>query len=202
MMILGIIYYLGMEPIPNNWKYKIDISEDLFKDAQIASFNAYTAISPWLYCKNILTEYISQSNKDSGNYDDVTSIRDSQMPKYLIYVSDEAGNKTIHVDYIEPLSPDANNQIDFTFTWGTSSNTNIIVKWEPQVDLYFYLIQKAIKDRIDLTMSGTSDPNDPGGDAIQNMVQMYDIGSKAKEMYDSTLTILGVPRRYSIRSRG
>lgn len=128
-------------PVENHYKYRISIDESLYTNAQTITYAATSEMSPWQYCKELFDMYISQPDTQKEEYSDLTKIKSSERPYYQMYLTDIAGNKTITVSYISPLSDD-NLSLDYEFTWGLEKQS-LVQEWVPQVDLQLYLIRKA-----------------------------------------------------------
>lgn len=128
--------------VENEYKYEIEISEDLYTEARKVSIPASSEISPWQYCKNLFSQYISATDTDDEKYKNLATLKSNERPYYQLYITDTAGKKVIHVTYISPLNDD-NASLDYEFTWGLDKQS-IVQEWNPQVDLRLYLIRKAM----------------------------------------------------------
>lgn len=139
--------------------YNIDIPEDLRKNAsnvQIDQMSDMTAID---YCKLVLQKTYNKADKryDETKHDYILA-EGEMKPYYTLYITDSGGGgvPTIHVAYIGSREDQASlncvRKINFEFTWFTKSN-NLVLNWEPEVDLVSYLITRANrefeKDRIE-----------------------------------------------------
>lgn len=122
--------------------YAIDIPERLFTDSlENISVPARSEMSPWQYCQDLMRQYnLLKSQKESGKYDS-SDLPASKIPRYVMWITDQDGERTIHIDHCTPDDGSQNNKINFDFTWSKNSN-NIITGWHPQVDLKLYLIRK------------------------------------------------------------
>lgn len=145
-----LYYYYGDENNPpsrigkgtatsgSGLNYKIDIPDKLFEDAPTISEEAQSELSPWTYCNNLLQKYVSKSDESV----DMSTVKESERPRYVMYVTEGDGGPTIHINYIRPKDSEINTKINWDFTWN-KTDKNIVQSWNPEVDLYFYLIQKA-----------------------------------------------------------
>ena len=198
-----------VECIGDDLGYNIDIPDSIFDDSPTVSLNASANVSPWTYCTSILQDQMAQSDIDSGEYSDTTTIKFSDKPRYILYITDS--DRTIHLSYNSPRnsSNQSNQQLNWLFTWNQQNN-NLIVQWEPNVDLSLYLIQKmkylrAQRQGID-TNSGQAYRlrnylyNLEGGQEGTGMTadefvakHMNEQASDAYEYYDAKLTLVGIP---------
>ena len=202
--------YKDIEPYENDFKYKIDIPDDDFKDSVKVVLPATNGMTPLVYCQHILDEnFLSQSEVDSGLYNDLTKLTYWQRPRYIIYIDD--ASMTIRVTHIVPQYTDENKtklqeskyKINFPFYWGTQ-NKNIVTGWQPEVSTMLYLIRRARVQRANEILDGNLDDfmqqiPESGGEqnaderkkAIEK--QLIDISDNLNEMYDAQLQILGIP---------
>lgn len=140
--------------------YAIDIPDEYYEDGNtvvIPEVGAKSNVSVWQFCMDLLQQYpLTQSEIDSGNYDNFESMDTRKRPRNVMYITDEGNKKTIHVRHIVPMETEESDMINYTFTWG-DQKTNIIKEWTPQVDLTTYLIRKceleAKKKTIEESMS-------------------------------------------------
>lgn len=142
--------------VENDYKYRIQIAEDLYNDAQTITYPTTSEMSPWQYCKNLFNLYISKSDSENDKYKDLTTMTTNQRPYYQLYLSDEADHKTIYVTYSSPLEDDANISLKYEFTW-SNGNQSIVENWNPKADLQMYLIRKAMALREDRLASINAD---------------------------------------------
>lgn len=216
--LADIEIFKDVEPYPNNFNYKIDIPDEDFKDSVKITVAATNGMTPFVYCQHILDEhFLSQSEVDSGLYDDLTKLTYWQRPRYIMYVDD--ANATIRVTHIIPQYTDENKeklqkskyQINFPFYWGTQ-NKNIVTGWQPQVQTMLYLIRRARVQRANAMLGSVENTDDnsviedfmkqiPESTTGQNtdermkafQKQLIDISDNLNEMYDAQLQILGIP---------
>lgn len=173
-----------VECIGDDLGYNIDIPDSIFDDSPTVSLDAAANVSPWTYCTNILQDQMSQSDIDSGEYSDITTLKFSDKPRYIIYITDS--DRTIHLSYNSPRNSNnqSNQQLNWLFTWNMQNN-NIIVQWEPNVDLSLYLIQKMKYLRSQRQNNSTDNEY-----AKKDMNEQV---SDAYEYYDAKLTLVGIP---------
>lgn len=167
--------------VENDFKYKIDISDSLYADSPtIESIEASAAISPWSYCKNLLTGKISKSDEESEDYKNLDTLKENEKPQYILYMTDEAGAKCIHLNYISPKK-EGNTKLDFEFTWSLQAK-NLVEDWNPQVDLQLYLIRKAQAIRKARLAAINPDTGTTIYDSLQNIDSsaIYNIATNAK----------------------
>lgn len=188
--------YGGLTYHKNDWNYHIEIDDNLRANAPKINASAVARQSPWLYCKELLESHMSESDSKLEAYTTEALSNSgliSKKPHYLMYITNEVSNKTIHISYIAPADSGSNNvAIDYDFTWGKEGIPNIVVKWNPQINLRLYLLQKAVADR------ATEIKAENGGDEVSEefldtMNETYLRNADAYEMYDATLTLLGIP---------
>ena len=106
--------------------------------------------------------FLSQSEVDSGLYNDLTKLTYWQRPRYIIYIDD--ASMTIRVTHIVPQYTDENKtklqeskyKINFPFYWGTQ-NKNIVTGWQPEVSTMLYLIRRARVQRANEILDGNLD---------------------------------------------
>lgn len=132
----------GLEYVENEYKYQIEIAEELYTEAKTVTVAATAAMSPWQYCKQLFSTYISQPDSEDERYKNLITLKSNERPYYQLYITDTAGEKIIHVTYISPLKDD-NVSLDYEFTWSLDAQS-IVQEWNPQVDLQLYLIRKAM----------------------------------------------------------
>lgn len=173
-----------VECIGDDLGYNIDIPDSIFDDSPTVSLNASANLSPWTYCTNILLDQMSQSDIDSGEYSDTTTLKFSDIPRYVLYITDS--DRTIHLSYNSPRNSNnqSNQQLNWLFTWNQQDN-NLIVQWEPNVDLSLYLIQKMKYLRSHRQNNST--------DNEYAKKDMNEQASDAYEYYDAKLTLVGIP---------
>lgn len=174
----------------NNYKYKIEVDEDLRKNAPEITTSAVSSQSPWIYCRDLLESHMSVSDDAKQKYKEEMTYK--EVPHYTMYVTDEADNKTIHITYICPADSSADNvKINHVFEWGKEGVPDIVVKWNPQVDLRLYLIQKAANQRAsEIKKEAGDNASDEFLEAVKNN---YYRNAEVYEMYDAVLTTIGIP---------
>lgn len=208
--------YKDLTPLDNSFKYQIDIPDEDFKDSVKITLPAASGMTPIVYCQHILDEnFLSQSEVDSKNYDDLTKLTYWQRPRYILYIDD--ATSTIRVTHIVPQYTDENKtklqeskyKIDFPFYWGTQDR-NLVTGWQPEVSTMLYLIRRARAERANVLLGGSVDSEGNSlletfmvetlGDESNNderrkslMKQLVDISNNLNEMYDAQLQILGIP---------
>lgn len=193
----------GIEPnrptLGSDLKYKIDVSEELEKNAPEISYNAVNKASPWQYCELILQNRMSKSDQEEYNKkleETGEEPKAYERPRYVLYITDTDGCKTIHIAYINPKDSTNNLKLDYKFSWNLKSK-NIVLEWNPETDLWFYLIQQYEIDYTNrkLKQDLLTASNQEQKDLIQ---QEYDnkigkLSDNAFEMYNAQLTIVGIP---------
>lgn len=199
----------GIEPIPNDYKYGIDISDDDFNDSvTIESEDEKSGMSPIQYCQDLLNKYnLTESEKTSEIYNDYATTKDTlsyaQQPRYIIYFDD--ASQTIRITHVVPkvtrnssgditeitVSEEARLKIDYKFYWGQQTQ-NIVIGWKPEVDTRLYLIRRARTTRYktDLEQAEKSGNEQAIKGAKLSLEQNND---DLNEMFDAQLQILGIP---------
>lgn len=152
-----------VEYVENEYKYRINIPEELYTEAQTVTVAATAAMSPWQYCKQLFNTYISQPDSEDSKYSNLATLKSSERPYYQLYITDTAGEKYINVNYISPLN-DNNVSLKYEFTWGLDSQS-IVQEWNPEVDLKLYLIRKAMALRKARSIIAVN-----AGDAVANAI--------------------------------
>ena len=117
-------------------------------------------------------------------------ITQDQKPRYTMFITDEAGAQTIHIGYVSPKEQGKNVKINYDFTWGMKSQRNLVVKWNPETDLRLYLLQQAVKKRNDALLKEDIAKSDSFMDLMN---KSYLENADVYEMYDATLTLVGIP---------
>ena len=201
----------GVIPEDNNINYRIDIPEYLFDDSITIDYNEVTSntMSPFMYCKQLLDDNpLTETEKNSEEYseENLAKLSINKRPRYSMYITDVDGAPTIHVSHFAPSSikvdgtetavESAYLQLKYTFSWGKKnrlSNRNIVIGWNPEVDLRLYLIQKAQSNRLNkLYDLYVNNPNNPEYKAKYEKYAS-DIQSDVIEMYNAELKIIGIP---------
>lgn len=141
--------------VPTVARFMIDIPENLRKNASKVSVSAMNDITPIDYIKEVLSKTFNTSepsykNDDEGERYDLAE--GLFKPYYTYYITDSGGNSvpTIHITYIASQESAINDnnglrKINFNFEWFNRSN-NIVVGWNPEVNLKQYFL---IKSRVD-----------------------------------------------------
>lgn len=181
----------GLDFHKNEWGYSIEVDGSLRNDAPIISSGAASKQSPWLYVRNLLDSNMSKTDSELEVYQS-DKITQSQRPRYTIFITDEAGSQTIHLGYVSPKEQGKNVTINYDFTWGLQSQKNLVVKWSPEIDLRLYLLQQAVKKRNDALL--TDDKNKARSDQFMDLMNSsYLENADVYEMYDATLSLIGIP---------
>ena len=173
----------------NQWKYKIEVDDDLRLKSPKITVNAVSKQSPWLYVQNLLDTYMSEEDSNVKEYQS-DKITQDQKPRYAMFITDEAGAQAIHITYVSPKEQDKNVKIDYQFTWGLKSQKNLVLKWNPETDLRLYLLQQSIKKRNDVLLK--RNPSE-AEEFMKLMNSSYLENVDVFEMYDATLTLIGIP---------
>ena len=189
----------GRQTIGSDTKYLIDVTEELEKNAPEIPYNAVNKINPIKYCENLLKDKMSKSDKEKiqKEYEDTgKEIKPNEKPRYIIYFTDVDNQKTIHIGYINPKDNENNLKIDYKFSWNMQSK-NIVVEWNPETDLYFYLVQQYDIDyenrKFQNDLKTVSNDEDKQQIIAEHEQKMGKLSDQAFEMYNATLTILGIP---------
>lgn len=206
-------------------KYYIDIPQKLIDESITISLEEKSGLTPLQYCQLILTNQISQTDTDSGNYNNLYAINDYQRPQYMIYLTDTDNSKTIHLEYIVPLDGSRNTSLsDYNFTWNQQS-TNLVTAWKPEIDIRLYLLQKAklnrssedLRNYFDQVETATADyyREASSGSSVTTLMEKYNIAKQAIETYrknlqnitpsakeypTASLTLVGIPADAPIAS--
>lgn len=173
----------------NEYGYKIEVDDDLRLKSPKITVNAVSKQSPWLYVQNLLDTYMSEEDKNVEEYQS-DKITQNQKPRYAMFITDEAGAQAIHITYVSPKEQDKNVKIDYQFTWGLKSQNNLVLKWNPETDLRLYLLQQSIKKRNDVLLK--TNPSE-AEEFMKLMNSSYLENVDVFEMYDATLTLIGIP---------
>ena len=189
----------------NDFKYRIDIPETVYQEAvENVSVEPMSGMTPWEYCKSLLEEYpLTKAETQQTVYEDLSQLPYHQRPRYEMSLTDVDGVKTIHIAHIKPAAPTVEEngkevtapveasdiQIPYQFSWGTQTK-NIVVGWNPKVDLTTYLIRKARYKRF------KDDLESAGGDEeakAKIKEKMTSVDESVDEYYDAQLQLLGIP---------
>lgn len=193
-----------VEPVENDFKYIIDISDSVYNDCQDITEAAVAdaTMSPFVYCKNLLQKYyLTKSELESGEFSNVTDA--TKLPKYSISFTDVDGQPTIHITHCAPSATkdesgkekavEANEiSINYEFSWGKQQK-NIVTGWTPEVNLYQYLIGVSQDKRLARLKQLVEDNPDNTEYKSRYESAKENAGTPYVEMYNATLTILGIP---------
>ena len=179
----------GVDFHENQWKYRIEVDDGLRLKSPKITVNAVSKQSPWLYVQNLLDTYMSEEDSNVEEYQS-DKITQDQKPRYAMFITDEAGAQAIHITYVSPKEQDKNVKIDYQFTWGLKSQKNLVLKWNPETDLRLYLLQQSIKKRNDVLLK--TNPSE-AEEFMKLMNSSYLENVDVFEMYDATLTLIGIP---------
>lgn len=202
----------NITPEENDYKYRIDIDTNLMNSSEEVEEEEVKSdtLSPIMYCKNLLDKYpLTKAEKASGLYDNLDEKSVNLQPKWVLSMTDQAGAKAIHITHMAPKSTKSNSvetyteknplSLNYTFTWGvkTSSGTpvkSLVVGWKPEVDLYTYLIRKALVKRHNRLKQLAMEEDDPNGEYNQkyNLVA-ESIQDTFREMYNAEIQLVGIP---------
>ena len=175
-------------------KYLIDVTEELEKNApDLESVNEVNGKNPFEYCEMVMKGQMSKSDTEKYKNNELTDV---QKPKYVYYISDTAGQKTIHLNYINPMDGTNNLKLDFQFSWNQKSR-NLVQQWNPEVNLYYFLIKQASlnyeKRKLDKLLSSDSSDEDKKEAQDKYISNVDQLSEQAYEMYYSTLITTGIP---------
>lgn len=179
----------GVDFHENEWGYKIEVDDELRLQSPQIDVAAVSKQSPWLYVKNLLDSNMSAEDQTLEVYQS-DKITQDQKPRYTMFITDEAGAQTIHIGYVSPKEQGKNVKINYDFTWGMKSQKNLVVKWNPETDLRLYLLQQAVKKRNDALLKEDIAKSDSFMDLMN---KSYLENADVYEMYDATLTLVGIP---------
>lgn len=179
----------GVDFHENEWGYKIEVDDELRLQSPQITVAAVSKQSPWLYVKNLLDSNMSAEDQTLEVYQS-DKITQDQKPRYTMFITDEAGAQTIHIGYVSPKEQGKNVKIEYDFTWGMKSQKNLVVKWNPETDLRLYLLQQAVKKRNDALLKEDIAKSDSFMDLMN---KSYLENADVYEMYDATLTLIGIP---------
>lgn len=179
----------GIDFHENEWGYKIEVDDELRLQSPQIDVAAVSKQSPWLYVKNLLDSNMSAEDQTLEVYQS-DKITQDQKPRYTMFITDEAGAQTIHIGYVSPKEQGKNVKIEYDFTWGMKSQKNLVVKWNPETDLRLYLLQQAVKKRNDALLKEDIAKSDSFMDLMN---KSYLENADVYEMYDATLTLVGIP---------
>lgn len=191
--------------------YNIDVPDELINDSVSDKLPAKNDMTPITYCSTILQGRLSKSDYDKYNSDNI--IKDSEKPRYVIYITDSDKNKTIHLTYVNPKEGTGLDRVNYHFTWSNDKN-NLVTAWEPNVDLRLYLLQKATlsrsasqlnelkaeaqkliqEARASLNSGDFQSKYDAAYQAIKAFSEhISQVNVQAKEYPDAVMTLVGIP---------
>ena len=199
-------------PEDNDYKYIIDIDANLMKNSELiteAEVKSDT-MSPISYCLSLLQNYsLTQTEKASGLYDNLDEKSVNTKPRWSLSITDHSNGKAIHITHVAPKSSKSDSvetyveknplQLNYTFTWGiqTKSGTpvkSLVVGWKPEVDLYTYLIRKALVKRHSKLKELASQETDPNGEYTQKYKLVAEsVKDTFREMYNAEIQLIGIP---------
>lgn len=209
----------GIEVIENDYKYRIDIPSKLLEVSPMVSYKEVTSdtMSPIVYCKHLLEEEPrTQTEIDSGLYDNLDEKSVNLLPRWILSITDVDGAKTIHISHLSPKSTKNDSgeevyekdenvaalQINYAFTWGSRDEYGNVIKslvsgWNPEVDLYTYLIRKAMVKRLARLKELSNDTSLAEETRSEYKKKYYklatDVESSFKEMYNAEIELVGIP---------
>lgn len=174
-------------------RYLIDVPKELQEDSPEIEYKAVTDKNPFEYCEMVMNGRMAKSDEEKYKNKELT---DAQKPKYMLSITDQAGKKTIHMSYINPNNGENNKRLKFQFSWNQKTK-NIVQQWEPEVNLYYFLIKQASLNyqKRDLDRILTSDAGEEEKINAQKKFddQVDSLSNQAYELYNSTLTTVGIP---------
>lgn len=183
-------------------KFNIDIPVELMNTASNVYMDAMPGITPIDYCKEVLKKTYNTADKhydtDSGEYK-LESYE--AAPHYTLYITD--GNDdipTVHIGFEGSTVESNAKTIDFNFNWFKKSN-NIVIGWQPQVDMMVYLLSKNKRAILKDELEELEDGNTPyEGDELRKQIEKKkaELNSLNAELsnseyFKSTLTLVGIP---------
>lgn len=217
---------LPNDPISTDFKYRIDCAQELlddsatFEDYGLEQLDAQSDVNPIQYCQSILEKHpLTKSDLDSGEWDNWESMNYNSRPRYDWWITDENEVTTIHITHYNPNKNKASEQKVYYLcgtegvTWGLHQK-NVVVQWEPKVDLKTYLLQKSsflrLKSRIeaeDFDITKIIDETGMDKDWAKYVKQAIEDGTYKEESaivqehYDAVLTLVGIPSDVPIGGR-
>ena len=199
-------------PEDNDYKYIIDINPNLIEKSVEIDYDEVKSdtMSPIVYCKTLLdANPLTQEEKDSGLYDDLDEKSINLQPRWVISITDQSGASAIHIAHAVPKSSKVGKtetyteksdlKINYKFTWGVRSSSGSVVKsivlgWNPEVDLYTYLIRKSLfkrQARLKELADQETETNGPYKQKYDEVVKS--IKDDLREMYNAELQLIGIP---------
>lgn len=183
----------------SKYKYRIEVSQDLIDGQQQEeiTWQKQDGISVWQYCTQILEKYCrTQANIDSGLYDDLDNMNEDEKPRYIMYITDTNDAPTIHITHITPKESSQNDALSYEFSWSNKDN-NLIVSWNPEADLYLYLITKfkylTLSAGVDKSkIEEQSEENNGVTETWEDKVSRA-AHESLLELYNSTMVTVGIP---------
>lgn len=215
IVLWTLFYYYGdANNIPNglasdskpsasasNYNYKIDVSQSLIdenKGTPEIDLEA-TEGNIWQYCQNILTTYpLTKADIDAGiTQDKLNDMNAEDRPAYQMYITEQKNSKTIHITHYSPKRTENDElKIDYTFTW-SNTDQNLMLDWQPEADLYLYMINKfkylRTKDTVNLDkIAEQADQNNGVTESWEEKMSRLS-QENVLELYDATMTTIGIP---------
>ena len=195
-------------PSDNDYKYYIDIPDDLYKDSpDNITEPEKSGMTPIEYCQQLLDKYpLTKSEEASGMYDNMDKLSYAQRPRYIIYIDD--AEQTIRVTHVVPKvttndrgdvtnvdisgnAEEAKLKINYKFYWGQKTQ-NIVLGWKPEVNTMLYLIRRARTTRYnDELQNAINSGNESSIQAARD--KLVTVNDDLNEMFDAQLQILGIP---------
>lgn len=195
-------------PSENDYKYYIDIPDDLYKDSpENITVSEKSGMTPIEYCQQLLDEYpLTKSEQESGMYNDMDKLSYAQRPRYYIYIDD--AQQTIRVTHVVPkittndrgdvtnvdsegTAEEARLKINYKFYWGQKTQ-NIVIGWKPEVNTMLYLIRRARTTRYERELQeAINSGNESSIQAAKD--KLVKVNDNLNEMFDAQLQILGIP---------
>ena len=192
--------------IPDNeYKYEIDISEDLYEDSPDIDYEPErSGMTPFEYCQQLLNDYpLTKSEQNSELYQNLDKLSYAQRPRYIMYIDD--AEQKIRITHAVPkvtenslnggknvsISEEARLKINYKFYWGQKTQ-NIVVGWRPEVNTMLYLIRRARATRYSMDLDDAIKSGDEG--SIKGAKdKLVNVNDDLNEMFDAQLQILGIP---------
>lgn len=207
----------NIEVIDNDYKYYINIPDKLMEDSPSITYKDATSdtMSPIVYCKYLLDlEPRTQSEIDSGLYDDLDEKSVNQQPRWALSITDVDEAKTINIAHMSPKSTKNSKgeevyeknetaiNINYAFTWGSRDANgeiikSIVVGWRPEVDLYTYLIRKSLVKRLVRLKDLSNDTSIDAETREQYRTKYLELATSMetsfREMYNAEIELVGIP---------
>lgn len=206
-------------------KYNIDIPIEIKESASNINMEHQEDMTVFDYIDLVLSETVNTKDErydsDTGDY----KVEDGDFkPYYIYYITDSGGGgvPTIHFTFVSSrdsiTSMKGISTINFDFEWFNKTN-NIVIGWNPQVDLKAYFLTRAqkehyklkidknnneIKDNLRIMETGFNSGPGSINDKLENrneelkeenkeMLNRLTELAKGYEFYKSTITLIGIP---------